>query len=55
VNYTRSTTDYSYEPKLFTIEPRFGSRPDDRIYYTQSPTDSETHRRLLEQFEEMLR
>lgn len=55
VSYTRSATDYSYEPKLFTIEPRFGSRPSDRVYYTQSPTDSDTHRRLLDQFEEMLR
>jgi hypothetical protein len=55
VSYTRNATDYGYEPKLFTIEPRIGTRPSDRTYYTQSPTDSKTHLRLLERLEDALR
>jgi len=55
VNYTRDATDYHYEPKLFTLEPRFGTRLSDQIYYTQSPTDSETHLRLLEEIENSLK
>jgi hypothetical protein len=55
VSYTKSDPDVEYIPKLFTIEPRSGSRAGDKVYFTQSPTDSETHRKLLEQFEHMLK
>jgi hypothetical protein len=54
VSYTRNATDYTYEPKLFTLEPRMGTRSEDKIYYTQSPTDSATHLRLLQQLEQAL-
>jgi len=55
IGYTRKSTDYGYEPKLFTVEPRFGTRLGDGIYYTQSPTDSETHMKLLQRFEEAMK
>lgn len=37
--------------KALTIEPRMRTRLEDRRYFTQSPTDSETHLNLLQAFE----
>ena len=37
--------------KTLTIEPRVTTRPEERRYYTLSPTDSETHLALLREFE----
>lgn len=37
--------------KLLVIEPREGTSLDQRIYYTTSPTDTDTHLKLLKQFE----
>jgi hypothetical protein len=54
VTYRAESADTMYLPKQLTIEPRFGSKMDDQIYYTMSPTDSETHIGLLEDFERNL-
>jgi len=54
VTYTTQSTDYLFLPKPLTIEPRAGTRPSDLVYYTVSPTDLETHRKLLEEFEQAL-
>jgi len=51
VGYATDRTDFVYLPKPLTLEPRSGSKLSDCIYYTQSPTDPETHRKLLEEFE----
>ena len=40
--------------KTLTIEPRIRTRLEERRYYTQSPTDSETHLALLREFEKIL-
>jgi len=37
--------------KVVTIEPRSGTGLDEKRYFTQSPTDSETHLALLREFE----
>jgi len=54
VKYRSEATDYLYIPKMLTIEPRQGSKISDNLYFTQSPTNSETHKRLLEEFEAAL-
>jgi hypothetical protein len=54
VSYQTKTTDFFYQPRPFTIEPRAGSRLEDRLYYTLSPTDSKSHVRLLEKLEKYL-
>ena len=54
VTYRPETTDFIYQPKFLTIEPRQGSRPNDRLYYTQSPVDFKTHKELLESLEKAL-
>ena len=38
-------------PRVFIIEPRAGTNYDDKIFYAQSPTDSDTHLKILEEFE----
>ena len=38
-------------PKLFTIEPRLGTREEERVFFTRSPNDSETHLKLLSELE----
>ncbi len=40
--------------KLFVIEPRQDTPPTDRRYFTASPTETETHIKLLSQLEQML-
>lgn len=40
-------------PKLLVIEPRVGVPLEERRFYTSSPTDSETHLRLIEQLEKV--
>ena len=40
--------------KPFVIEPRQDAPPSDRRYFTTSPTETETHLKLLSQLEEML-
>jgi hypothetical protein len=51
VSYTAKNPDYMYIPKIFTLEPRSGSKLSDRLYYTASPTDYATHIKLLNEFE----
>lgn len=41
----------SIVPKPFVIEPRVATREEDKIFYTRSPYDSETHLRLLRELE----
>ncbi len=41
--------------KPLTIEPRLGTAPTEKIYYTLSPTDSKTHLHLIELLENQLR
>jgi hypothetical protein len=54
VIYKPHTADYTYLPKPFVIEPRQGSRPKDHLYFTQSPTDFLTHKKLIESLEKAL-
>ncbi len=55
VSYRANTTDFLYLPKLLVIEPRQGSRPDDMLYFTQSPTDFRTHMHLVEALEKTVK
>ena len=41
--------------KQFIIEPRVGTKIEDKIYYTSSPTDSKTHLKLIEDFESLFK
>jgi hypothetical protein len=54
ISYISEEAEFIYIPKPLTIEPRSGSKLSDQIYYTHSPTDSDTHRKLLEDFEKSL-
>ncbi len=54
VKYTPNTEIYSLLPKVLTIEPRAGSDPKENIYYVLTPTDSNTHRRLVEELEKAM-
>lgn len=38
-------------PKTFTIEPRAGHLLDEKLFFSHSPFDSDTHFKLLETFE----
>jgi len=38
-------------PKELTIEPRAGTSFDDKIFHTKSPTNSDTHLKLIREFE----
>ncbi len=51
VKYRPQSTEFTYIPKVLTIEPRHGTKEADRIYYTLSPTDFKTHMELLKAFE----
>jgi hypothetical protein len=51
VRYTPNTDVYALLPKVLTIEPRVGSDPKENMYYVLTPTDSDTHRLLVEEFE----
>ena len=54
VTYKPQTADYTFLPKALAIEPRQGSRPEEMTYFTQSPTDFETHMALLSSLEQAL-
>lgn len=41
-------------PKAVIIEPRAGTAPESSRYFTASPTDSETHLRLVQELESAL-
>lgn len=41
----------SLSPKDFTIVPRLGKSLNMKVFYTESPFDSDTHLQLLEEFE----
>jgi hypothetical protein len=55
VNYTTQSSDFLYLPKPLTIEPRVGTKPEDMIYYTVSPTPFESHKEMIEQLEDLLK
>ncbi len=40
--------------KILTIEPRHQSNPEDRHYWISSPTDTDTHFKLIDDFEKSL-
>jgi hypothetical protein len=54
VKYTPNTDIYALLPKVLTIEPRAGSDPKENTYYVLTPTTSDTHRLLVEEFEESM-
>jgi hypothetical protein len=54
VKYIPSTDIYSLLPKVLTIEPRAGTDPKENVYYVLTPTNSETHRLLVEEFEKTM-
>jgi hypothetical protein len=45
----------TFSPKQIVIEPRVGTDPAELRYFTASPTDSDTHLRLVEELESSLR
>lgn len=51
VSYKPRTAEFVYLPKVFTIEPRNGTTPNERVFYTVSPADYSVHMKLLEDFE----
>lgn len=54
VSYTPNSGIYALLPKALTIEPRAGSDPKENMYYVLTPTDSDAHRRLVEEFEKAM-
>ncbi len=54
VKYIPKTDIYSLVPKVLTIEPRAGSDPKENTYYVLTPTASDTHRLLVEEFEKAM-
>lgn len=50
-----ATAGYSIADKVMAIEPRVHTVPSDRRYMAISPTDSETHLRLLEALERAIK
>jgi len=54
VKYIPKTDIYSLIPKVLTIEPRAGSDPKENTYYVLTPTASDTHRLLVEEFEKAM-
>lgn len=55
-------TDKSYDDqfvtidrKFFTVEPRARTSEKERRYYTESPTDSDSHLELIEEFEKIFK
>ncbi len=51
VKYAQSSDVYSLLPKTLTIEPRAGSDPKENMYFVLTPTTSDVHRALVEEFE----
>ena len=43
----------SFAPKHLTVEPRANVPLENRVFYTHSPFDSETHLRLVKSFEDI--
>ncbi len=54
VRYIPKSDIYSLVPKLLTIEPRAGSDPKGNMYYVLTPTASDAHRMLVEEFEKAM-
>lgn len=54
VDERRSDLGISLADKQFLVEPKLNTRLSDRRYFTTSPTDSETHLRLLRKLERAL-
>jgi hypothetical protein len=54
VKFNSPNDTYYFMPKVLTIEPRAGSDPKDNLYFVVTPTDSEEHRRLIEELEKTL-
>jgi len=54
VRYIPKSDIYSLVPKLLTIEPRAGSDPKENMYYVLTPTASDAHRTLVEEFEKAM-
>lgn len=54
VSYEPKETSIQFLPREFRIEPREGSRPEDNLFYTQSPSDFKTHLQILEALEKTL-
>jgi len=54
VRYIPKTDIYSLLPKMLTIEPRVGTDPKENIYYVLTPTASNTHRLIVEEFEKAM-
>ena len=45
----------TFLPKYFTVEPRIGTSLKEKKYFTSSPTDSDTHIRLIKELEARLK
>jgi hypothetical protein len=54
VRYIPKSDIYALVPKFLTIEPRAGSDPKENMYYVLTPTASDEHRMLVEEFEKAM-
>lgn len=54
VTYETQGTEYSLRPRVLTIEPRAGTKAQDMLYYTASPTDYRGHLEILESLERIM-
>lgn len=54
VKFASASDAYFFLPKVLTIEPRAGSDPRENMYYVVTPTDSDEHKKLIEEFENVM-
>lgn len=54
VKFSSLSDTFFFMPKVLTIEPRAGSDPKEKLYYIVTPTDSDEHRRLVEDFDKKM-
>lgn len=51
ISYKTEQTSFWLLPRELRIEPRQGSRPEDNLFFTQSPSDFDTHLKILDSLE----
>jgi hypothetical protein len=51
VLYKMQSSDFFISPKPFTVEPRNGTTPDQKLFFVQSASDSKKHLDLMEVLE----
>jgi hypothetical protein len=54
VKFKSSSDIFSYVPKMFTIEPRAGADVKENMYFVLTPTDSDTHQKMVQELEKTM-